>query len=85
MSGQTQIKTISLEMGGGKYSFYLKRDSFWTQTRYDGVTPGGIFSHGTRSNKELLVSFEYHNFKNASEVRALGEELARENYCRYIG
>ena len=85
MSGQTQIKTISLEMGGGKYSFYLKRETFWTQTRYDGVTPGGIFSNGTRSNKELLVSFEYHNFKNASEVKALGEELAKEYYCRYSG
>jgi len=85
MSGQTQIKTISLEMGGGKYSFYLKRETFWTQTRYDGVTPGGNFSHGTRSNKELLVAFDYHEFKNASEVRALGEELAREYYCRYNG
>ena len=85
MSGQTQVKTISLEMGGGKYSFYLKKETFWTQTLYDGVTPGGNFSHGKRSSKKLLVSFDYDEFKNASEVKALGQELAREYYCSYIG
>ena len=85
MSGQTIIRNIKLEMGGGKYSFYLVTEFIWTNIMYNGVTPGGSFSHGNRYSKVLLVAFEYHEFKNASEVKALGQELAKEYYCRYSG
>ena len=54
-------KSIQLEMGGGKYSFYLV---------------SGIM-------KKLIVEFEYHNFKHADEVKAFGQELAKEYYCEY--
>ncbi len=81
----TKITNVVLEMGGGKYSYYLKKETFWSQTRYDGVTPGGSFSHGSNVSKDLLVAFDYHEFKNSSEVKALGRELANEYYCTYVG
>ena len=54
-------KSIQLEMGEGKYSYYL----------VDGIM------------KKLIISFEYHEFKHNDEVKALGQELAREYYCEY--
>ena len=72
-------------MGGGKYSFYLETETSWTQTLYDGVTPGGHCTSGTRISKELLVEFEYQQFKTGDDVRALGRELAKEYHCNYYG
>jgi len=71
-------------MGGGKYSFYLETETHWSQKVYDGVSPGYI-QNGKRVNKELLVAFDYHEFKTGDEVRALGRELAKEYHCEYYG
>jgi len=53
-------KSIQLEMGKGKYSYYIAEGNL----------------------RKLIISFDYHEFKNRHEVKSLGQELAKEYYCK---
>jgi hypothetical protein len=79
-----QPKIVILIMGGGKYSFYLESIAYWFQKVYNGVSPG-YMQNGKHIDRELLVSFDYEEFKCGDDVSSLGYELGEEYNCDYYG